>query len=179
MTVSSIKVKVIRKPTLKLSVLPRFPANVVGSGPVTVSAQSGTYTIGFQIDAFGSIIPPAPDYPTDYLLGWNSANSTYFRVSITDLIASISLTKTQRSVTATPIVVASTDQIINCNIAATAACALPTAASRNGVPITFKDIGQATANPITLTANGAEKIDGVSTYVLNLNYQAVHAHAIQ
>lgn len=80
----------------------------------------------------------------------------------------------QRSVTATPIVVADGDQMLNCNIGSPGACTLPAAASRGGAPLTFKDVGaQAFLNPITFTTTGGETIDGQAFAVLNRNRQAL------
>lgn len=155
-----------------------FPALVLGSGPVTVSKNNGIWTLGFTISAFGSQVPLAGNYPTDFVLAWDAVNQTFFKVSITNLISSLAITtgsaRNQRTTTATPIVVGSTDQIISCNISSgPAACTLPSAATRVGVPLTFKDLGQAAAHNITLTAAGGDTIDGAATYVMNNNYQAV------
>lgn len=80
--------------------------------------------------------------------------------------------RVQRAVVATPIVIAQADQILNCNIPVAAACALPKAATRNGIPLTFKDLGQAAAHNITLTPFGAETIAGVNAAVaLTVNRQ--------
>lgn len=153
-----------------------FPSLVYGTGPITIGKQNGIWAIGFSINVFGSIVPPVPNYPTDFLLGYDTVNNAYFKVSITNLISSISTTisqRLQRSVTASPIVVGVNDSILNCNIASTAACALPAAATRGGAPLTFKDLGQATANNITITPNGAEKIDGQSNFIVRNNFQGV------
>jgi hypothetical protein len=79
----------------------------------------------------------------------------------------------QRLVVVTPIIVQATDQTINCQIPAPAACALPTAASRNGAPLTFKDLGQAAANNITITSTGGDLIDGQPSIKLANNYQSI------
>jgi hypothetical protein len=151
-----------------------FPALVLPSGPITLAKNNGVWTIGFTITSFGTQVPLVGNYPTDFLFGWDDVNKTYFKVSITNLIASLNITagsaRTQRTVTATPIVVQVTDQIISTKITTPAACTLPSAVSRTGVPLTFKDLGQATANPITLTAAGGDTIDGAATYVLNNNF---------
>ena len=151
-----------------------FPALVQPSGPITISKNNGIWTIGFTIAAFGTQVPLVGNYPTDFLLAWDAVNLTFFKVSITNLLSSIAITsgsaRTQRTTTITPIVVAGTDQIISCNISSgPAACTLPSAASRVGVPVTFKDLGQATAHNITLTALGGDTIDGAATYVINNN----------
>lgn len=81
----------------------------------------------------------------------------------------------QRSVTASPIVVASGDQIINCNIASgSPTCALPLASTRSGLPLIFKDVGgQFSANNLTLTPTSPDTIDGMTTFVLRDNYSGV------
>lgn len=155
-----------------------FPALVLPSGPITISKNNGIWTIGFTITAFGTQVPLVGNYPTDFLMGWDAVNLTFFKVSITNLLSSIAITtgaaRTQRTTTVTPIVVAPTDQIISTNISSgPAACTLPSAVSRVGVPVTFKDLGQAAAHNITLTASGGDTIDGLATYVLSNNRQWV------
>lgn len=150
-----------------------FPALVQSNGPITISKNNGIWTIGFTITTFGSQVPLVGNYPTDFLLAWDAVNQTFFKVSITNLIASIVATyptRTQRSVTATPFGVGASDMILNCKITSPAACTLPSAASRLGVPVTINDLGQATANNITLTAAGGDTIDGAATYVIRDNF---------
>jgi hypothetical protein len=163
---------------IRVNTLVPFPALVLGSGPIAVSKNNGIWTITFNPLGFGAQNPPAGNYPTDFLFGYDAVNKTLFSISITNLISSINeslgAARNQRTTTATPIIVQSTDQIISCDISSgPAACTLPSAISRAGVPLTFKDLGQATAHPITLTASGTDKIDGASTYVLSNNYQWV------
>jgi len=153
-----------------------FPSLVYGSGPITIAKQNGIWTVGFSIAAFGSVVPAVPSYPTDYLMGWDDVNKTFFKVSITNLITSITSTqgaRNQRSVVATPITVNPTDQILNCKITTAATCTLPLASSRIGQAVTFKDMGQALANNIVITASGGDTIDGLATYTINRNYQGV------
>lgn len=152
-----------------------FPSLVYGTGPITIGKANGIWQVGFSIAAFGSIIPPIPNYPTDYLLGYDQVNNVFFKVSITNLTAAVNTgARTQRSVTASPIVIAPTDQVLNCNInSGSPTCALPAAASRNGVPLTFKDLGQATAHNITITPNGGETVDGAATIKLTNNWQTL------
>jgi hypothetical protein len=79
----------------------------------------------------------------------------------------------QRNVTATPITVAATDDIITVNISTgAAACTLPTAASRAGKAIVFKDVGgHFAANNLTITPAASETIDGLASIVLSTNWQ--------
>lgn len=151
-----------------------FPAAVSGAAPITVTKLNGVWTIGFTIVGFAPQVPPVGNYPTDFLLVYDSVAKTYFQMSLTSIVAALtppSATRLQRSVTATPIVVQGNDSIINCNINVAAACALPAAATRNGAPLTFKDLGQAGAHNITITPNGVETIDGAANFVMTNNRQ--------
>ena len=155
-----------------------FPALVSGTGPVAISKSGGIWTVGLSIDGFTTIpAPPAQDLPIDYLMGWNSTTKSFFKISISNLQTSLNIAagaaRTQRFVTTTPIVVAPTDQIITCKITSAASCTLPSANGRAGVPLTFKDLGQATANHITLTVSGADTIEGISTYVITNNFAEI------
>lgn len=158
-------------PTLKLRVLPIFPSAVFGSGAITVTKVAGVYTISFSISVFGSVTPPAADYPTDFLLAYNSTTSAFFKVALSNL--GVGGQRVQRSVTASPIAVAATDQIINFNInAGSPACTLPASSTRNGVPLTFKDAGgHAAAHALTISAAGSETIDGLASVPINTNFQ--------
>jgi hypothetical protein len=94
-------------------------------------------------------------------------------VSLDALASDFGGVRTQRSVTTTPIVISSTDQILNCNIPIPATCALPSSSFRNGVPLTFKDVGgQFASNNVTITAAGNETIDGSASIILTLNRQS-------
>ncbi len=153
-----------------------FPSLITGTGPITIGKANGIWQIGFTIDAFGSQNPGVGSFPTDFLLAYDSLNKVFFKISLSDLVAAVNsgaVRRLQRLVTATPIVIASIDQIINCDINATAACALPASVLRAGAPLTFKDLGQAAAHNITITPNGAETIDGLASLVLKNNFQSV------
>ncbi|MGJ5022328.1 beta strand repeat-containing protein [Bradyrhizobium oligotrophicum] len=60
MTVSAIKVKVLRKPNLKVKILPKFPADVSGDKFITVSRVGVSYTISpdYSVLSTDSIIDP-------------------------------------------------------------------------------------------------------------------------
>jgi hypothetical protein len=163
---------------LRVNLSAPFPALVQGSGPVTVTKTNGVWTVGFTMAAIGSIVPPAGNYPTDFLFGFDSISGQFFKISLTNLATTFGLvsgaTRAQRAVTASPITISPTDQILNCNIAAGApTCALPQASTRVGVPLTFKDLGQAAAHNITITPFAGDTIDGAGSFVLNLNRQGV------
>jgi hypothetical protein len=158
-------------PSIRVNLQAPFPALVQGSGPVVIGKQAGIWTVQLSFAGLGVQTPPPANYATDYILVYDSVAQTFFKAPLTGSL--FGRARTQRSVTATPIVVASTDEILNCNITAAAACALPAAATRNGLALTFKDLGQAAAHNITLTPNGVETIDGAANAVLKNNYQSM------
>jgi hypothetical protein len=142
-----------------------FPALVQGSGPISIAKANGIWTIGVAYNLLGIQIPPTINFPTDYVLVYDSVAKTYFITSISSLI-SASSAPLQRVVTAAgDVTVASTDNIIllNKTVGATTNIILPTAVSRGGVAITVKDLkGDAFTNNITFVPNGTETIDGFS-----------------
>lgn len=155
-----------------------FPALVQANGPITISKNNGIWTIGFTITTFGSQVPLVGNYPTDFLLAWDDVNKTFFKVSITNLIASIVATfptRTQRLVTTSPVGVGASDQIINTNIGTgSPTCTLPAAAGRLGVPITFKDVGGHWAtNNLTFSCTGGDLIDGQATVLVAGAYGSI------
>ena len=154
-----------------------FPALVQGSGPVVLTKMNGIWTVGFSMSILAAQVPPPANYATDYLIVWDAQTNTFFRMSIAGLIASLGIdtgaVRLQRLVVTTPIVVSGSDAIINCNVPVAAACTLPPAAARGGVPLTFKDMGQANAHHITLTAAPGDTIDGQPFITLQNNYQSI------
>ena len=53
-----LKVKVIRKPTIKVKVLPNFPSSVTVSSPILLSRVGGNYAFSFDVSALGSSYQP-------------------------------------------------------------------------------------------------------------------------
>jgi hypothetical protein len=157
---------------VRVNVQAPFPAMVTSSGPITLTKLNGVWTVGFSIAVLAAQIPPVANYPNDFLIVYDATAQAFFKISLSSLGANGA--RTQRSVTATPIVIGPSDQILNCNINVAAACALPPSASRNGVPLTFKDVGaQFAAHNLTITPNGAETIDGAANLVLSTNRAGV------
>lgn len=163
-------------PNVRVNAQLPFPAMVTGGAGIAISKNNGIWQVSFSINGFGSQNPPSGNFATDFLLGYDAIAQTFFKVSIANLIAVTTSIRLQRRVTATPIIVSATDQILNCNISSGAAsCTLPSYATRGGLALTFKDVGgQAAANNITITPNGAETIDGVNAaVVLRNNYEGI------
>jgi hypothetical protein len=154
---------------IRVNALVPFPALVKGSGPVTVGKNNGVWTIGLDIIDLGLQNPAPGNYASDFVIVWDNVAKNFFRTNISALGA----TRTQRSVTVSPIVIAATDMILNVNInTGSPTCVLPAAASRAGVPLTFKDVGGQFASH-SLTITPVETIDGAASITLSVNRQAV------
>lgn len=161
---------------IRVNTQANFPSLVYGSGLITIGKANGIWTVGWTMAPLGAHAPLPANYATDFLVVWDSVLNTYYRTSFANVISTLSIitgARVQRTTTTTPIVVAPGDGIISCKITSPASCILPSAASRLGVPLTFKDLGQAATNHITLTVTGTDLIDGLTTAVLTMNFQAI------
>lgn len=127
----------------------------------------------------------APDAST-----WNPAvnntiiSPTDWNALLVDLTAALNsipyitiAARPQRSATASPIVVATNDQIINFNInSGSPVCTLPLSTGRAGKPLTFQDAGgHATAHPLTFSTTGGETMSGIASgsVALNTNFSGI------
>lgn len=86
MTVSSIKVKVVRRAQIKLKVLPRFPANVAVGNFLTVTKSNGTYTFGVDYTLLGP--GPVVDPATAMIALLDQTSGSYKEVSLASLLTS-------------------------------------------------------------------------------------------
>lgn len=74
-------------------------------------------------------------------------------------------------VNASPYAVQAADTVLYVNTATPKTIQLPPGALRQGLALEIKDItGNANANNITITPNGAETIDGLAPLLVNINY---------
>lgn len=58
MTAPQIKVKIQRRPVLKLKVFPKFPASVTVESPITLDTTGGNYEFGISIDELQTSLDP-------------------------------------------------------------------------------------------------------------------------
>lgn len=61
MTISSIKVKVVRRPTLKLKVWPKFPSSVTAQSPILLDKAGGHFAFSLDLNALDSNINSVVD----------------------------------------------------------------------------------------------------------------------
>lgn len=140
-----------------------FPALVVGNAPIKLTKANGIWTISLDVADLTAHVPSVSDLGSEYWIVYDALHNTFFKVLLSTL--GIAGSRLQRSATASPIVVAGNDQIINFNInAGSPTCALPAAATRNGAPLMFKDVGgHAAAHNLTFTTTGGETMDGIAS----------------
>jgi hypothetical protein len=159
--------------SIRVNVGAPFPALVKGDAGIAIRRKNGVWTIELGYMTVGlQNPPPASRYNTDYVLIYDSLAATYIRVP---LAAIGGAARSQRAVNVAPVVINPTDQILSLNVSTPGTIQLPSASLRNGVPLTFKDLGrQAQNNPQTIATAAAEFIDGTATSVLlNTNGQAI------
>jgi|GEM_PF-3360365 len=161
---------------IRTNVQAPFPTLVRGAAPITLAKQNGVWIIGQNTMAVGQITLNPANFPNQWVLVYDNNAGTFFRISLVQLAG---IVRAQRSVTASPILVGANDQILNVNISAgSPTCTLPAASIRNGVPLTFKDVGgNFAAHPLTITPFGTDLIDGQTTpstsITLSTNRQGV------
>lgn len=168
--------------SIRVNTAAPFPSLVTSTAPVTIRKVNGIWTIGFSSASLAVMTPPSGDYPTDYVLVYDSIAGTYFNVSISQVIAAAAASIT--AVAPTPKIVTAAgdytvlagDQIIlmNKTVGAATNINLPTSASRINIPITVKDYkGDSNTNNIVFVPNGTETIDGFSSAVALANGTSV------
>lgn len=150
-----------------------FPSLVTGSGAIGITKQNGIWQVTLNYGSLAVQAPTPPQQANDYVAVWDSVLNTYFRFPLSSMTGATG--GMQRSVTAGPVTVQTTDQTLNLNLPAPTTIPLPSYTTRNGIPLRFKDVGlHAAANPITINAAAGEFIDGVFTsVVMNINGQAI------
>ena len=150
---------------IRVNVAAPFPTLVYGSGPITINKANGIWTVGFDFTKIATVQnPPLPNYPTDYILGYDSVAKAYFFISLSNLVQTIS--SIYRTITvAGDVTVLPSDVTIlmDKTVGAATNIFLPASSTRLGTSLTIKDYkGDANTNNITLVPAAGETIDGLS-----------------
>lgn len=134
--------------------------NVSGgaAAPVALTVTQLTTLINTFTSTLKGAVPPSGGGTVDFL----RADGTWIEPGA----------RAQLSVTASPINVGATEQIVLCNISSGSPVAnLPGYSTRAGLPVTFKDVGgQFLAHPLTVTPLGVETIEGQANWILANNF---------
>ena len=173
----SIDLRTADRPTIKAKVLTRFPATVDGANGIEIERSGNVYTIG---DDFLSLTElEAATLANTHLKV--EVDETYYYYSLDTLVTDAALSilaelQTPQVITAAGDHTVDTDDyylVFNKTSGAATEVTLPASADRVG-PITIKDgKGDANSNNITVTPDGSETIDGLSSWVLSFAYSGV------
>jgi hypothetical protein len=142
-----------------------FPAQVQGSGVVSLSKVAGIWTVGVSFPLLAIQSPSSGNFPTDYVLVYDSIAKVYFQCPLSTIAAAAAGASYRIVTAAGDVTVLVTDQVLlmNKTVGAATNIFLPTSASRSGTPVTIKDYkGDSLTNNITIVPQSGETIDGYS-----------------
>lgn len=163
---TSLKIKVIKKPKVKVKSLVKFPANVRGDGFLTVTKANGSYTFGVDYSLLGT--GPVDDVTQTIVAVYDQISQSYKGTSISSIITGASLLD-QHVISAGPVTVLTNARTVRVDQASGAAITLnmPAAADMISDEITIADWkGDASTHNITIVPNGSEKIQGQSSWTI-------------
>jgi hypothetical protein len=162
---TAIKVKVVRRPVLKLKVLPRIPANLVGDVGIVVVKNGITYTIKPD---YSNIVELTSYDPTQKLfVVIDRATGVWNKVSLSSILTG---SQTVQIVTAAGDVTVQPNDgliILNKTVGAATNVILPAAANKVGRVKVVDWKNDSDVNNVTFVPNGSEKIQGLSGWKLN------------
>lgn len=157
------------RPAMRLRLAPSYPSRLLGTTGISVTRAGGSATLAMDWSQFDEAIGK-PDAAANQVLLYDPVEGDYVRTPLAD-----ALTASYREVTvAGDVTVAASDGVIGINKAVAAPTAVFLLPASTGTELTVKDAGgDAASNAITLTPDGAETIDGASSFVMNRAFQAV------
>lgn len=156
---TTIKVNVVRRPTIKVKALVKFPANVVTQNFLTVTSLGGTYTFNVDYTKLGA--GPIVDPTTAMVAVLDETSGSYKIVSLSSLISST--TQIEQHITAAgPVAVNNNTGIVRVDQTVGAAMTLTMGlASAKTCPVLVSDWkGDAGTNNITINLTGSDKFPG-------------------
>lgn len=162
---TSLKIQIVKRPTVKARMLPRFPATVNVDEFLTLAIANGIYTFGVD---YTKLDPNAIIDPSATLMAIYDANSkSYKSASISSLLSQAGQI-VQDITAAGPVTITNNAGIVLVEQAAGAPIMLnlPPAANKT-CPVLIADWkGDAGTNNITIVPNGAEKIQGKAQWTI-------------
>lgn len=158
---TAIKVKVVRRPVLKLKVLPRIPANLVGDVGIVVVKNGVTYTIKPD---YSNIVELTSYDPTQKLfVVIDRATGVWNQVSLSSILTG---SQTVQIVTAAGDVTVQPNDgmiILNKTVSAATALTLPVSSLKVGSVRIVDFKGDSGNNNITVNVVGSDKLNGNNT----------------
>jgi hypothetical protein len=73
-------------PRIRVNVAAPFPSLVTGANGIGIGKQNGVWQVGLNTSSLQTGIPPAANFPTDYVVVYDSIANTYSQVSIGNII---------------------------------------------------------------------------------------------
>lgn len=161
MTVSRIKVKVVRKAIVKVRMLPRVPASLFGDTGITVVKDGATYTIKPDYSSLNELLFFDPSQ--ELVLVYNR-DGTWAKVPVSTLVNNQAGT-TQVIISGASATVGVNDKLIIVNKTAGSATSITLPASSLKIgPVRIVDFkGDAGTNNITVYVSGSDKLNGNNT----------------
>lgn len=160
MTVSSIKVKVLRTPVIKVKLIPKFPSSVTGDIAIKVVKANGAYTI--EPDYSGLSALTAFDPSQEQVLVYNPITTAWNIISLATLINNAG--SSVRVVTeAGDITVGVNTRVLIMNRTANESPSkinLPAASLKVGDILCVDWKGNAGTFPHTIYTSGSDKLNG-------------------
>jgi len=155
-------------PNIRVNASAPFPSLIKATGPLTLTKANGIWTVGFSFATLGIEIPSAQNFPSDYVLVYDSIAGGFFQMSLATLSSTLlSGGRLQRSITAADnLPIAANDSILNFNATTDLTPTVPPAASRNGAPLTFKNLPGSHMQTLSPTAASGDSFDGEATIEL-------------
>jgi hypothetical protein len=159
-----LKVRIVRKRTVRFKVLAKFPANVVGAIAITVDKANGAYTIRTDYTLPSELLTFDPS--AKFVLVYDRAGQFY---SVVSLAALFTGAQTVQIITAAGDVTVQPNDgliILNKTVGAATNVNLPAAALKVGDVKIVDWKNDSDVNNITLVPNGTEKINGLTGWKL-------------
>lgn len=164
------------RPAIKLKTGVKLPASMAEGPGIDITRSNGTYTIGFD---YASLTDNAgiPD-PSIYTLAMLNTDTGEYEEAPLDQLRGTTVAAVRTPRGDADYTILSTDRYIGLTAALTAArtWSLPAAAAVvGGTQVDIKDEagGITSTNTLTVTATGAETINGAASFVLNVAYAGV------
>lgn len=163
-----------------------FPSLVTGQSGIVVTKANGIWVIQNAFQNLGTSIPALPNYPTDFIVVYDSLANTYSKVSLSALstaAASIGTARLPTAAASVPITIADIEVGISTNVAPTA-CPLPSVAAwaasqQNGLELCIFDYtGNAGTNNVTPSLNGTDVFVQGVTPVINKAFGLIRMRPI-